>query len=122
MLINLIIIALILIIGLIISCKSEEPFWSSFSIVLIIAGFYTGLCLFCFWAGHKKSTSDVREFISVKRTIESIPAGHLESGVGLKAIEMNTWLDSEKHDNESIWWMGLATNDDVDKLEPINFK
>lgn len=64
---------------------------------------------------------DIRDFVSEKQSIESLPYNKLESsGIGAMLVEKNKWLDRTKYDNQSHWLLwSMFIPDEVDQLERI---
>lgn len=87
------------------------------AIVIVFAFTFSSLAYYA-----KKD--DIRDFISEKQSIESLPYNKLESsGIGAILVEKNKWLDRTKYDNQSHWLLwSMFIPDEVDQLERIKVK
>lgn len=109
---------LLVIIGLFTKKEFCIHFGSAFGLFFIV------LAVLVIWACQYRVNSEIRDFNSEKISIESLPSNQLENtGIALKIIELNKWLDKEKYDqNSGMIWCDLFTPDVILTLEHIKIK
>lgn len=97
---------------------------SSVGIYMLITVIVIGFCFAFSSLAYYAKTDDIRDFVSEKQSIESLPYNKLESsGIGAMLVEKNKWLDRVKYDNQSHWLLwSMFIPDEVDQLERIKVK